>query len=278
MILIKPFFVFVALILFYIPNLQFIGVALLFYIYHILIKNRNLHIQKMREVYKLKGIDFPIKNDYKKSFIFLYLYIFSLSILFYMTNTLTSELLALDINQIDQFQVETWESFILIASFLLMWFSYAFMINKIIKDQWVLQESEINNNIVKYRFIKLREGNLSMFLRILTFNLYEWFLIYILLRETTMHYIEDGTATGLYKKNLIKPKKEETDEIEKVKETNHFEELLKKIKDLDKEEKYSIIFYEVTNMEPKEAEEILDKLLKENYIDKEEYDKISSFL
>jgi hypothetical protein len=189
-----------------------------------------------------------------------------------MTNTLTSQVVSLDINQLEQFEVETWQSFLLIGSFALMWVSYTIMINKIIKDQWILQESEVNNNIVKYRFINLREGNFSMILRILTFNLYEWFLIYMLLRETAMHYIEDGTATGIYKKHIVHPKKEE------VKKTSPFEGLINKIKDLDKEEKYSIIFYEVTNMQSEKAEEILERLLEDDYIDKEEYDKIKSFL
>ncbi|TGG89011.1 hypothetical protein [Geotoga petraea] len=272
MILIRPFLVFIALMLFYIPNLQFIGIAILLYIYHILTKNRNSHIEKMKEVYKANGIDFPIKDSGKKTFVWLYLYIFSLTVLFYMANTLTSEVLALDINQIEQFQVEPWESYLLIGSFVLMWVSYTFMINKIIKDQWILQESEINNNIVKYRFISLREGNFSMLLRILTFNLYEWYLIYMLLRETAMHYIEDGTATGVYKKHIEKPKKEE------IKKESPFENLINKIKNLDKEEKYSVIFYEVTNMQAEKAEEVLKKLLEENYIDQEEYDKIKSFL
>lgn len=272
MILIKPFLVFIALILFYVPYLQFIGIAILMYIYHILIKNRNSHVNKMKEVYKSNGIKFPFKDNGRKIFIWLYLYIFSLIVLFYMTNTLTSQVVSLDINQLEQFEVDTWQSFLLIGSFALMWISYTTMINKIIKDQWILQESEVHNNIVKYRFIKLREGNFSMLLRILTFNLYEWFLIYMLLRETAMHYIEDGTGTGVYKKHITKPKKKEAEKI------SPYEGLINKIKGLDKEEKYSIIFYEVTNMQSEKAEKILEKLVEDDYINKEEYNKIKSFL
>ncbi|MGM0640119.1 MAG: hypothetical protein ACQESN_01680 [Thermotogota bacterium] len=272
MILIKPFLVFIALILFYIPNLQFIGIAMLLYIYHILIRNRNSHVEKMKEVYKANGIEFPIKDSGKKTFIWLYLYILSMSVLFYMTNTITTEVVSLDINQLEEFQLAPWKSFLVIGSFVSMWITYTFMINKIVKDQWIIQESEINNKIVRYRFINLREGNFSMLLRILTFNLYEWYLIYMLLRETAMHYIEDGTATGIYKKHIIKKKKEE------IQKETPYEGLINKIKDLDKEEKYSIVFYEVTNMNDQEANEMLNKLLKDEYINKEEYEKIKSFL
>lgn len=273
MLLIRPFLVFIAMILFYIPNLQFLGIAILLYIYHILIRNRNLHMEKMKEVYKARGIEFPVKDSGKKNFIWLYLYIASMSILFYMTNTVTSEIISLDINQLEQFQIATWKSALIIGSFVGMWIFYTIMINRIIKDQWIMQESEINNRIVKYRFINLREGNFSMLLRILTFNLYEWFLIYMLLRETAMHYIEDGTATGVYKKHIVQSNQEIKEE-----QTSPYDALIDKIKDLDKEEKYSIIFYEVTNMQEKEGLEVLDKLFEEEFIDKEEYDKIKSFL
>jgi hypothetical protein len=159
------------------------------------------------------------------------------------------------------------------------------MINRIDKDQWQLQESEISNKIVKNRFIKLRDGNVAMLLRIVTLDIYQWFLLFFLLRETTIHYFEDGTATGRYLELIKKDEKETQNEsstndtAEKPAQEDLYEKITNQIKNVGKDERYSTIFSHVTSIsDKKKAEEILEKLLEDGYIEEEEYKKLQQFL
>lgn len=285
MLLLRPFMVFIAMILFYIPPLQFIGIALLFFIYHVLIKNRNEHIKKMKEVYKVNNWKFPLEKE-GNPFLWLFVYIGSLIVLFYFSTEVTNEVMALSLEELSLYNIEKWKSFLIIFSFFTMWVSYTFMINRIIKDQWKLQESELNHNIVNNRIIILREGGIVMLFRVLTLNFYEWFVLFSLLRETALHYFEDGTATGNYEnlisdkikiKDVAKKESHETD-IQENSVENIYERIKKDISFLNDNEKYSKIFYEVTSLSNEKAKELLYLLFKDNWISKEEYDKINNFI
>ncbi|POZ90032.1 hypothetical protein [Petrotoga sp. SL27] len=284
MILLRPFIIFITFVLSYIPVLQFIGLALLFFIYHVLIRNRNLHIERMKKVYETNNLSFPdLKESSPTIWFVLYMVSFLVLNVFYLY--LVQQVGSLTFEEMQTFTLPSWQIYLFLGSFLLSWISYAIMINRIDKDQWQLQESEISNKIVKNRFIKLRDGNVAMLLRIVTLDIYQWFLLFFLLRETTIHYFEDGTATGRYLE-LIKKDDQETqnesstnDTAEKPAQEDLYEKITHQIKNIGKDERYSTIFSHVTSIsDKKKAEEILEKLLEDGYIEEEEYKKLQQFL
>ncbi|KUK14786.1 MAG: Uncharacterized protein XD53_1790 [Petrotoga mobilis] len=284
MILLRPFIIFITFVLSYIPVLQFIGLALLFFIYHVLIRNRNLHIERMKKVYETNNLSFPnLKESSPTIWFVLYMVSFLVLNVFYLY--LVQQVGSLTFEEMQTFTLPSWQIYLFLGSFLLSWISYASLINRIDKDQWQLQESEISNKIVKNRFIKLRDGNVAMLLRIVTLDIYQWFLLFFLLRETTIHYFEDGTATGRYLE-LIKKDDQETqnesstnDTAEKPAQEDLYEKITHQIKNIGKDERYSTIFSHVTSIsDKKKAEEILEKLLEDGYIEEEEYKKLQQFL
>ena len=124
-----------------------------------------------------------------------------------------------------------------------------------------------------------------MLLRIITLDVYQWFLLFFLIRETTIHYFEDGTATGRYLQLVKKDEKETQNETstngaaEKPAQEDPYEKIINQIKNVGEEERYSTIFSHVTSIsDKKKAEEILEKLLEEGYIKEEEYKKLQQFL
>ncbi|PNR95124.1 hypothetical protein [Petrotoga olearia] len=284
MILLRPFIIFITFVLSYIPVLQFVGLALLFFIYHVLIRNRNLHIERMKKVYETNNLSFPnLKESSPTIWFVLYMVSFLVLNVFYLY--LVQQVGSLTFEEMQTFTLPSWQIYLFLGSFLLSWISYASLINRIDKDQWQLQESEISNKIVKNRFIKLRDGNVAMLLRIVTLDIYQWFLLFFLLRETTIHYFEDGTATGRYLE-LIKKDDQETqnesstnDTAEKPAQEDLYEKITNQIKNIEKDERYSTIFSHVTSIsDKKKAEEILEKLLEDGYIEEEEYKKLQQFL
>ena len=284
MILLRPFIIFITFVLSYIPVLQFVGLALLFFIYHVLIRNRNLHIERMKKVYETNNLTFPDIKE-KSPIIWFILYMVSFLVLNVFYLYLIQQVATLTLEEIQTFTLPSWQIYLFLGSFLLSWISYASMINRIDKDQWQLQESEISNKIVKNRFIKLRDGNVAMLLRIVTLDIYQWFLLFFLLRETTIHYFEDGTATGRYLELIKKDEKETQNEsstndtAEKPAQEDLYEKITNQIKNVGKDERYSTIFSHVTSIsDKKKAEEILEKLLEDGYIEEEEYKKLQQFL
>lgn len=283
MILLRPLVIFITFILSYIPILQFIGLALLFFIYHVLIRNRNFHIKKMKEVYSSNNLDFPNIKE-KSPLIWLFVYIASFLIINIFYLYLSQQISTLSFEELESFILPNWQIYLFLGSFIISWISYATIINRIDKDQWQLQESEITHKIVKNRFIKLRDGNVAMFLRIITLDIYQWFLLFFLLRETTIHYFEDGTATGRYTQLIKTQKVEKTDQnsqekFENKEEENLQQKLIEKIKNTEENERYSIIFSELTSLEDKQkAKEVLDELYEKNYIKREQYEKLLEFL
>lgn len=283
MILLRPLVIFITFILSYIPILQFIGLALLFFIYHILIRNRNFHIKKMKEVYSSNNLDFPNIKE-KSPLIWLFVYIASFLIINIFYLYLSQQISTLSFEELESFVLPNWQIYLFLGSFIMSWISYATIINRIDKDQWQLQESEITHKIVKNRFIKLRDGNVAMFLRIITLDIYQWFLLFFLLKETTIHYFEDGTATGRYTQLIKIQKVEGTDQnsqekFENKEEENLQQKLIEKIKNTEENERYSIIFSELTSLNDKQkAKEVLDELYEKNYIKREQYEKLLEFL
>ncbi|RLL87032.1 hypothetical protein CN13_09665 [Petrotoga sp. HKA.pet.4.5] len=284
MILLRPFIIFITFVLSYIPVLQFVGLALLFFIYHVLIRNRNLHIERMKKVYQSNNLSFPDIKE-KSPIIWFALYIVSFLVLNVFYLYLIQQVGSLTLEEIQTFTLPSWQIYLLLGSFILSWISYASMINRIDRDQWQLQESEISNKIVKNRFIKLREGNVVMLLRIITLDIYQWFLLFFLIRETTIHYFEDGTATGRYLQLIKKDEKETQSDTStdvtaaKPEQEDPYEKIINQIKNMGKDERYSTIFSHVTSIsDKKKAEEILEKLLEDGYIKEEEYKKLQQFL
>ncbi|POZ87944.1 hypothetical protein [Petrotoga sibirica] len=284
MILLRPFIIFITFVLSYIPVLQFVGLALLFFIYHVLIRNRNLHIERMKKVYQSNNLSFPDIKE-KSPIIWFALYIVSFLVLNVFYLYLIQQVGSLTFEEMQTFALPSWQIYLFLGSFLLSWISYASMINRIDRDQWQLQESEISNKIVKNRFIKLREGNVVMLLRIITLDIYQWFLLFFLIRETTIHYFEDGTATGRYLQLIKKDEKETQNETStdvtaaKPEQEDPYEKIINQIKNMGKDERYSTIFSHVTSIsDKKKAEEILEKLLEDGYIKEEEYKKLQQFL
>ncbi|MDY6895282.1 MAG: hypothetical protein SVO01_07715 [Thermotogota bacterium] len=284
MILLRPFIIFITFVLSYIPVLQFVGLALLFFIYHVLIRNRNLHIERMKKVYQSNNLSFPDIKE-KSPIIWFALYIVSFLVLNVFYLYLIQQVGSLTLEEMQTFTLPSWQIYLFLGSFLLSWISYASMINRIDRDQWQLQESEISNKIVKNRFIKLRDGNVVMLLRIITLDVYQWALLFFLIRETTIHYFEDGTATGRYLELVKKDEKETQNETstknttEKPTQEDPYEKIINQIKNVGKDERYSTIFSHVTSIsDKKKAEDILEKLLEDGYIKEEEYKKLQQFL
>jgi len=285
MILLRPFIIFITFFLSYIPVLQFVGLALLFFIYHVLIRNRNLHIERMKKVYQTNNLSFPDIKE-KNPLIWFVLYMVSFLVLNVFYLNLMQQVANLTFEEIQTFTIPNWQIYLFLGSFLLSWISYARMINRIDRDQWQLQESEISHKIVKNRFIKLRDGNVVMLLRIITLDIYQWFLLFFLIRETTIHYFEDGTATGRYLALVKKDEKETQNKAstngngeKPVQQEDIYEKITNQIKDLSEDEKYSTIFSQVTSLSDKQkAQKILEKLLENGYIKEEEYKKLQQFL
>lgn len=301
MIIVRPFLLLLGFIFQYIPFLQFLGVIILFFTYYTLIRNRNTHIKIMKQVYEANNWQFPDIKEEVANFWFI-MYIISIVVMSLFYSLLARELINIPFEEWQTISIPNWYFYVFFGFFVLSWVSYATMINRIVKDQWQLQESEISHNLVKNRFIKLRNGNTAMLLRIITLDIYEWLLLFFLIRETTMHYIEDGTASGKYpipvpsgnfgkietepiqsdklkEKELDQPKMKPFKEKKEENLNEIYDDLIKKIQGMDDKEKYSTIFAEVTIIKNKEiAKQILNKLLTEEYITQEEYNKLIEFI
>lgn len=287
MIIIRPILILVGFVLYYIPILQFVGIALLFFSYHILIKNRKTHIERMKKVYESNNWNFP-EIDKKNPFLWFISYIISIAIMSIFYTVIIEQIASLSLEELQNFVLPSWQLYLILGAFVLSWISYSNMINRIIKDQWQLQESELQHQIVKNRFIKLRDGNVAMLFRIITLDIYEWFLLFFMVRETTMHYFEDGSimekpiVNTEVSKNHISQQENDSDENSKVMEDEEekiYDLIVKKIKNVTEEEKYSAVFSEITSIIDKDkAQRVLKKLLDNNYITQSEYEKIKSFL
>lgn len=295
MVLLKPFVVLIALFLFYIPPLRFLGLGLIFFIYHVLIKNRAVHINYMKKIYKEKNLKFPeLKKD--RIFLWFILYVISFSIWSMTLYTIANEMYLLNMdNVIEQmdFIIPVWQRYLVIISFIAMWITYANLINKLIKDQWILQESEYNNNLIKNRPIKLRDGHMVMLLRFISFNFYEWYLLFILLKEIGIHYLEDKSAYSgmklIYNNRNQKENYKENNDVKqeniikreenlnKINSELSYQEMIDLIKNIDENEKFSIIFSKVTKLKKDKAINLLDKLESKGYISEDEKNKIISF-
>lgn len=275
MLLLRPILVFVGMVFSYIPYLQFVGLAIVMFIYHTLIKNRNEHIQRMETVYKANNWDFPLKKD-NSGFLWFILYIISMGTIMVLSNMIMPQVLELSTQELESFVLPQWQVYTFIGCGFMVLISYVLMINRIVKDQWILQESEIRYGVVKDRIINYRDGTFAIILRIVTFNFYEWYLLYVLLRETAYHYFEDGTASDKYTQAIKSNQPIDTQIIDPPEDS--YDLLLKELSTIGDEERFSIIFRKVTAMEKEKALLILNRLLQEKRITQKEYSRIEEFI
>jgi len=288
MLLLRPLVLFIAVIFFYMPNLEFIGIGLLLFIYHIILKNRNEYVERVKKLFSDKNIEFP-ENIKKTSFIPLIIYIFSLSAMFLISFYIYG--LAGDMESIAQLEIPEWIIIAVFASSVAAWASYVYLINKIVRDQVIIQEKLYEKGFIKTKIIKYRNGNLVMIMRLLTFNLYEWLLIYSVLRETAYHYIESGVVQNKISEpknpepqkteEIISELHEKEEEYKAEKETAFeiiYNSIISDVVKTEISERYSFIFSKVTKLDRNIGKKILDKMLNEKIINKEDYDRINNFI
>lgn len=277
MILLKPFIILLALFMLYFPYVRFIGIGILMFVYHTLIKNRNIHVSKMKKIYDSKGLKIPVKE--KVSYIPFFLYIIFTVACAYIMFDITAQIdPTATSKEIEAFILAypKWKSQLMFFSFIGLWISFVYTINRIIKDLAKMQGSQIENNLLKGVFIRHRDGNLIMILRIVTLNLYSFVLLISLLRETALLFLASGTINDSYKSLIItkeEKKKDKEDIVSLV-----YNKIVNEIKGLSGDDIYSKVFYEVTKLQKQTAKDILKKLLDNNVIDNDDFSKINDFI
>ncbi|KAF2956516.1 hypothetical protein [Marinitoga sp. 38H-ov] len=202
MVILNPLIVIIGMIIYLIPYLWPVSFAITMFVYHILLKNRDEHIKRLKKIFETKGIknyDFG-KIKEKDSLKVLFGYIISFLgftlIFLKLSNQIEkiySQITSLEELQNLEYSLPQFDTFLFILFLFFLWVTYINLLNKIIKDQFFIQNMEIINNVIDKPVIKYRDSNFIMFLRIITFNLYEWFLLISLIRETNTLYIKDGT-------------------------------------------------------------------------------------
>jgi hypothetical protein len=277
MIILNPLIVIVGMIIYIIPYLWPVSFAITMFVYHILLKNRDEHIKRLKILFERKGIknyDFgKIKEGNSLKILFGYIISFLGFTLVFLKLSNQIEEIYSQINTLEDLQnleytLPQFDVFLFILFLFFLWFTYINLISRIVKDQFFIQNIEIINNIIDKPVIKYRDSNFVMFLRIITFNLYEWFLLISLIRETNTLYIKDGTFN-------IKSKNEEKNKekiVENVEENN--------VKELNSEEfetrdEYLSYLYSIlSQLNNVDRTKKMEELLSKNMISEEEAEKL----
>jgi len=277
MIILNPLIVIVGMIIYIIPYLWPVSFAITMFVYHILLKNRDEHIKRLKILFERKSIknyDFgKIKEENSLKILFGYIISFLGFTLVFLKLSNQIEEIYSQINTLEDLQnleytLPQFDVFLFILFLFFLWFTYINLISRIVKDQFFIQNIEIINNIIDKPVIKYRDSNFVMFLRIITFNLYEWFLLISLIRETNTLYIKDGTFN-------IKSKNEEKNKekiVENVEENN--------VKELNSEEfetrdEYLSYLYSIlSQLNNVDRTKKMEELLSKNMISEEEAEKL----
>ncbi|KLO24932.1 MULTISPECIES: hypothetical protein [unclassified Marinitoga] len=270
MILLNPLIVLVGMIMYIIPYLWPLSFAITMFVYHILLKNRDEHIKRIKILFKTEDLEFfNLKQNNSLKILFGYIISFSGFTIIFIKISNQLERFYSNISSVEElknieFVLPTFDTFLFFLFLFFIWFTYIKLINRIIKDQFYLQNIEIQKNLIKEPILKYRDANFIMFLRLITFNLYEWFLLISLLKETNSLYKADGT----YEINLEKMKKEikqdVSDPFENIKQENFN----------SKEEFLSYLYSEISKLNVQNRLKILEKLLEKNILSKEDAEKI----
>ncbi|WGS64534.1 hypothetical protein [Marinitoga aeolica] len=278
MVFLNPFIVIIGMIMYIIPYLWPLSFAITMFVYHILLKNRDEHIKRLKILFKLKNIDLSLLNKFKEEnslkILFGYLISFTGFSLIFIKISNQLEKVYNKISSIEELQnleysLPKFDSFLFFLFLFFIWFTYTRLINKIIKDQFYIQNIEIQKNLIDKPILKYRDSNFVMFLRIITFNLYEWFLLISLIKETTSLYIADETYKNI-EEITIKDKYEKTQEEQK--ET--FFELITPDKFNTKEEFLSYVYSELSKLDTVTRLKKMDEMLQKKLLTKEDIEKI----
>ncbi|SHE89112.1 hypothetical protein SAMN02745164_01353 [Marinitoga hydrogenitolerans DSM 16785] len=276
MIFLNPFIVIIGMIIYIIPYLWPLSFAITMFIYHILLKNRDEHIKRLKKLFKAKNIELialeQIKEGNSLKILFGYLISFAgFSIIFIkISNQLEkfyNQISSVEELQNLEYVLPGFDTFLFFLFLFFIWFTYTKLINKIIKDQFYIQNVEIQKNLIDKPILKYRDSNFVMFLRIITFNLYEWFLLISLIKETNSLYIADGT----YK--ILEENNKNEDIINNKKVDTHSMNLDPKNFN-SKDEFLSYVYLELSKLDTVSRIKKMEELLQKNILTKEEIEKI----
>ncbi|AEX85091.1 hypothetical protein XO10_03315 [Marinitoga sp. 1135] len=280
MILLNPMIVFLGMIMYIIPYLWPLSFAITMFIYHILLKNRDVHVKRIKAYFKNSNIDNEdikrIKTNNSISYLIAYLLSYLGFTLIFIKISNRFEKLYASVHNIEELKnidvyIPDSEIFLFVLFLLLLWLTYIKIINRLIRDQFILQNFEIQHNLIDKAPLKYRDANAVVILRIVTFNLYEWFLLLSLIKETNTLYILSET----YKKESFENKTIEDNNYEKT--TGKKEDIvseIKKIKFENKNELLSYIFSKISKLDITEKFKILSELKNQDIIDDEDIKKI----
>ncbi|GAB6189452.1 hypothetical protein JCM30566_11910 [Marinitoga arctica] len=281
MIFLNPLIVIIGMIIYIIPYLWPVSFAITMFVYHVLLKNRDEHIRRLKYTLENKNIDLSIFDKIKEGnslkILFSYIVSFAGFYIIFMRISNQIENIYSKISSIEELQtletpLSTFDTLLFFFFLFLIWFTYTLLINRIIKDQFYLQNIEIQQNIIESPILKYRDSNFVMFLRLITFNLYEWFLLISLIRETNTLYLTDGTykiESKTQKNNLIK-----TDEIQ---EKGFGFKIMKPDEFDSKEEFLSYLYAELSKLDSINRIKKINELLEKHIITKDEVEKIRKF-
>ncbi|WP_129408200.1 hypothetical protein [Marinitoga lauensis] len=276
MVFLNPFIVIIGMIMYIIPYLWPLSFAITMFIYHILLKNRDEHIKRLKALFKLKDIDLSPLSKFKEEnslkMLFGYLISFTGFSLIFIKISNQLEKVYSQISSIEELQnleyaLPKFDSFLFFLFLFFIWFTYTRLINKIIKDQFYVQNIEIQKNLIDKPILKYRDSNFVMFLRIITFNLYEWFLLISLIKETNSLYIADKTY-----KNIEEATTKE--KYEKMQKKETFFELPAPDKFNTKEEFLSYVYSELSKLDTVTRLKKIDEMLQKKLLTKEDVEKI----
>lgn len=277
MVFLNPFIIFLGMILYIIPYMWPLSFAITMFVYHILLKNRDEHIKRLKLLFKQKNIEtvslekYEIGNSIKVLISYLISF-FGFSLIFIkISNQLEkiySKISSIEDLQNLEYTIPKFDLFLFFIFLFFIWFTYVKLINKIIKDQFYIQNIEIQKGVIEKPTLKYRDPNFVLFLRIITFNLYEWFLLMSLIRETNNFYILDET----YK--IEKEIKNDND----TKEEKNIEEDISKIFNPEnfnsKDELLSYVYSKLSKLDTVNRAKKMDELLQKNILTKEDIEKI----
>jgi hypothetical protein len=277
MVFLNPFIIFLGMVLYIIPYMWPLSFAITMFVYHILLKNRDEHIKRLKILFKQKNIEtvslekFEMGNSIKV--LISYLISFSGFSLIFIKISNQLEKIYSKISSVEDLQnleytIPKFDLFLFFIFLFFIWFTYVKLINKIIKDQFYIQNIEIQKGIIEKPTLKYRDSNFVLFLRIITFNLYEWFLLMSLIRETNNFYILDGT---------YKIKKDIKSEIDIEEEKNIEEDIFEILNPKNfnsKDELLSYVYSELSKLDTVNRIKKMNELLQKNILTKDDIEKI----
>ncbi|OQY10263.1 MAG: hypothetical protein B6I29_01895 [Marinitoga sp. 4572_148] len=282
MVFLNPLVVIIGMIIYIIPYLWPVSFAITMFVYHILLKNRDEHLKRLEIIFKSKKIDIKtiekIKKDNSLKVLFGYVVSFTGFYIIFIKLSNKIETIYSQISSIEDLQnfensLPASDTFLFFLFLFLVWFTYTRLISRIIKDQFFIQNIEIQQHIIDSSVLKYRDANFVMFLRIITFNLYEWFLLISLIRETNTLYITDGT----YKiENENQKQNYNVEELAEKRESDF--EILNPDEFASKEEFLSYLYAQLSKLDGVNRIKRINELLEKNVITKEDVEKIKKLL